>query len=117
MARLRQTRRGDVIVAPFPFTDLTGSKVRPAVVLAVVGRSDYLMCQVTSNAFADPDAVELARSDMAAGGLHRRSYAQLTKLFTGNESLIRKRVGRLTVRKSDELAQRVIQFLTDSLNT
>jgi len=39
---------GDVVVVPFPFTDLASSKVRPAVVLATSMRDDILLRQVTS---------------------------------------------------------------------
>ncbi len=40
---------GEVVLVPFPFSDLSAAKVRPAVVLADVGRGDWVLCQVTSN--------------------------------------------------------------------
>ena len=42
---------GDVVVVPFPFTDLTSQKVRPALVLASLDRGDVLLCQITSKPF------------------------------------------------------------------
>ena len=39
---------GEVGVIPFPFSDLTQSKVRPALCLADAGRGDYVLCQITS---------------------------------------------------------------------
>ena len=41
---------GEVVVVPFPFTDLASSKVRPAVVLASLSRGDVILCQITSQA-------------------------------------------------------------------
>jgi len=38
-----------VVVIPFPFSDLSGVKLRPAIVMADTGRGDWLLCQVTSN--------------------------------------------------------------------
>jgi mRNA interferase MazF len=50
---------GKVILVPFPFSDLSQSKLRPAVVLAGVGRGDWILCQVTSNPYGDPLAIPL----------------------------------------------------------
>ena len=44
---------GQVVVLPFPFSDLTRNKFRPALLLAEVGRGDWIACQITSNAFAE----------------------------------------------------------------
>ncbi len=79
---------GAVVLIPFPFSDLSQSKLRPAVVLADVGRGDLVLCQVTSNAYADSLAVELGQPAFAVGSLHRTSYARPGKLFTANASLV-----------------------------
>jgi mRNA interferase MazF len=48
---------GSVVLVPFPFSDLSQSKLRPAVVLADAGRGDWILCQVTSSPYADAKAV------------------------------------------------------------
>ena len=48
---------GQIILVPFPFSDLTQAKLRPAVVLADAGRGDWILCQVTSNPYGDANAV------------------------------------------------------------
>jgi mRNA interferase MazF len=65
------------------------------VCLADAGRGDWVLCQITSNAYGDPDAVPLDAPDFAAGGLLTASFARPGKLFTANRSLVARSVGRL----------------------
>ena len=43
---------GAVILVPFPFSDLSQAKLRPALVLADVGKNDWILCQITSNPYS-----------------------------------------------------------------
>ena len=89
-------RRGDVILIDFPFSDLTTRKRRPAVVLADAGRGDWVLCQVTSNAQADPSAIRLDAADFSSGGLSHVSFVRPLKLVTANRRVFHRRMGRLT---------------------
>ena len=89
-------RRGSVVLVRFPFSDLSSSKRRPAVVLADAGRGDFVLAQVTSKPYADRGAVELTEASFARGGLDLTSYARPGKLFTANDALIVREVGTLT---------------------
>ena len=40
--------KGDIVVLPFPFSDLSASKRRPALVLADLQGDDIILCQITS---------------------------------------------------------------------
>ena len=44
---------GSIVLLPFPFSDLSNSKIRPALILAAAGRGDWILCQITSKAYAD----------------------------------------------------------------
>ncbi len=57
---------GDVVLIPFPFSDLSRSKLRPTVVLAGVGSNDWIMCQITSNPYADHKAIALTDESFAS---------------------------------------------------
>ena len=81
---------GTVALVRFPFSDLSQTKIRPALVLADVGRGDWILCQITSNPYADPNAILLEPQNFVRGSLGLRSYARPGKLFTGNEQLISK---------------------------
>jgi mRNA interferase MazF len=102
---------GDVVLVRFPFSDLSAAKVRPAVVLAAVGRSDWVLCQITSNAYGDPLAISLSNDDFETGGLMVASCARPGKLFTANSSLIIRGVGKLNVLASIRLLDAVVELL------
>jgi mRNA interferase MazF len=87
---------GAVVLVPFPFSDLSASRLRPAVALADAGRGDWVLCQVTSNPYADPSAIQITGLDFSTGSLHATSYARPGKLFTAHESLFTGQVGELT---------------------
>jgi mRNA interferase MazF len=84
-----------IVVIPFPFSDLSGTKLRPAVVLAEAGHGDWLLCQITSNPYSDANAIRLTGAELQKGALNAVSFARPLKLFTANEDLIAKRVAIL----------------------
>ena len=77
---------GKVVLVPFPFSDLSQSKLRPAVVLADAGRNDWILCQITSKPYGAPHAIVLRDESFSAGGLQIESFARPGKLFTANSS-------------------------------
>lgn len=87
---------GEVVLVPFPFSDLTQSKVRPAVCLANAGRGDSILCQITSQPYGDPMAIRIEDVDFASGGLQAVSYIRPAKLFTGDSTLIVRSAGTLS---------------------
>ena len=102
---------GAVVLVPFPFSDLSDAKVRPAITLADVGRGDWILCQVTSNPYGDPHAIPLDKSDFASGGLLISSYARPGKLFTAHNSLIVRTVGKLNDPSFQRILGAVVRLL------
>jgi len=102
---------GSVVLVRFPFSDLSASKLRPAVVLAGVERDDWILCQVTSNPYSDARAVEISESDFASGSLTRTSYARPGKLFSANTSLMQRVVGALNAQKQKTVIDAVVAIL------
>ena len=64
---------GQTVVVYFPFSDLTASKLRPAIVLAEAGRGHWILCQITSKSSGDPRAIQLDAADFARGSLRLTS--------------------------------------------
>ena len=84
-----------VVLVPFPFSDLSQAKPRPAIVLADAGRGDWILCQVTSKPYGDSRAIALSNEDFASGSLRIASAARPGKLFTASHDLMVARVGVL----------------------
>ncbi len=102
---------GAVVLVPFPFSDLSQTKLRPAVVLADTGRGDWVLCQVTSNPYGDARAIALAADDFRSGGLRGVSYARPGKLFTANRDLVVREVGKLKDEPFIRIVDAVIALL------
>lgn len=103
---------GAVVLVRFPFSDLSRTKLRPAVALADADRGDWILCQVTSNPYSDVRAVPLSDEDFETGSLQRKSYARPGKLFTANRALIVKQVASLR----DEPFQRIVEAVVGVLH-
>ncbi|SRR5260370_32991942 len=103
--------RASVVLVDFPFSDLSQTKLRPAVVLAQANRQDWFLCQITSNAGIDERAIEIRTPDFVAGSLRQTSFARPNKIFTGHESLINRRVGILSEKATGEIVEAVVKLL------
>jgi mRNA interferase MazF len=107
------SQAGAIVLLPFPFSDLTQAKLRPAVALTSAGRGDWILCQVTSNPYGDADAIGLTPESFLTGSLRVRSYARPLKLFTANARLVVGQAGllRTEVRRqiADVLIARLLQ--------
>ena len=102
---------GSVVLVPFPFSDLSRAKRRPAVVLAHAERGDWILCQITSNPYGDPSAVALDATAFAHGDLRVASYARPGKLFTASEELVVAEVGMLTADALMRIVNAVVNVL------
>lgn len=103
---------GKVILIPFPFSDLSQSKVRPALILAVTKRDEYILCQITSKAYSDSQAIEIVNEDFKSGGLRKVSYARTSKLFTGSGELFLSQAGDLRDAKFNLILDQVVKMFS-----
>ena len=103
--------KGDIVVIPFPFSDLSGSKRRPAYVLADLPGDDIILCPITSQYSRDSFAVLLTETDFASGSLPAVSFVRPTRIFTADKNII----VRKTVTVKSETKEKVFQRLIDLL--
>ncbi len=102
---------GSVVLIPFPFSDLSHSKLRPAVVIAEVSHSDWILCQITSQAYSDSEAIEISDDSFQQGSLQRVSYVRPGKLFTAHSTLIRREVGQLSPEVLKHIVNKIKQLI------
>jgi mRNA interferase MazF len=103
--------KGDVAVIPFPFSDLTQTKRRPALVLAELPGDDLILCQITTNLNGDRSAVLIETKDFVNGKLDRSSNIRPNKLFTADQNIIIKIAGHLKPEKTNEAIQKLKELL------
>ena len=102
---------GQGVIVHFPFSDLTASKLRPAVVLAEAGRGDWIRCQITSKSYGDIRAIPLDAADFVRGSLRLASSVRPGKLFTAHTSLVAGQVGELQPGKFSAVRDAVVQMI------
>ena len=104
--------KGDVVVLPFPFSDLTANKKRPALVVANLTGDDVIVCLITSQNAKDNYAISLSSSDFADGKLKQNSNIRPNRLFTADSNVILYRVGTLEKSKSEEVTTIIIEIFS-----
>ena len=105
--------KGDVVVVPFPFSDLSSTKRRPALDAAALGTGDDgVLCQITSRTVADNFSIHIAESDFVTGGLRRKSNVRPNRLFTADTRIILYRAGQLSIRKMRAVTAKIIEIIS-----
>ena len=108
-------RAGAVVLVRFPFSDLSSSKLRPALVVAAAGGTDWVLSQITSKAYGDPLAVPLRAASFVEGGLPLESFVRPSKLFTANDSIIARQVAQLSDQAHGQVVDAIVRVLQGSM--
>jgi len=96
-------QRGDIVLASFPFTDLSGVKIRPALVVQCDHNNqrldDFILAMITRTVHraAEPTQllVDVATSEGKASGLLHTSVVKCEHLLTLHSSLLTRLIGKL----------------------
>ena len=103
---------GDVVSVTFPFSNLKGQKLRPALILAQVEFDNLILCQITSKPYSSKTAIRIEVSDFIKGSLPVISFVRPDKLFTADASIIKSTAGELTPKIRIKILQRVRRLFT-----
>ena len=103
--------KGDVVVVPFPFSDLTNAKRRPALVIAELSKNDLMLCLITSQPANDDYTTSIEDDDFETGSLNRVSYVKSNRVFTANEKIIAYTAAKIKPEKLTEIITKLIAIL------
>ena len=103
--------KGDIVVLPFPFSDLSEAKRRPALVVATLTRNDLMLCMITSQSADDRYTTAITDDDFIAGGLSRDSFIKANRVFIANEKIIAYKAGTLTKTTVEKVISKLIAIL------
>jgi mRNA interferase MazF len=101
--------KGDIVLITFPFTDLSGSKLRPAVVLADT-TLDLTVCFMTTQ-LGWQEVTDVLLTPGAANGLRKPSLIRTSKIATLDRTLAKGLLGRLSGQEISELNTKLKQLL------
>ena len=104
--------RGDIVVIPFPFSDLSDSKRRPALVLADLRGDDIILCQITSQTTKDIYSLPINEHDFLSGKLNVPSNIRPNRIFTADKNIVIKRVALIDKTTIDAVVQKIISMLS-----
>jgi len=103
--------KGDVVVVPFPFSNLTKAKRRPALVIAALEGDDLILCQITSQTIKDKYAISLNENDFTKGTLKQKSNVRPNRIFTADQHIILYQVAHLNPQKIAEVIEMIASIL------
>ena len=116
MARTTPFDPGTVVLVRFPFTDLTGTKQRPALVLSSRGHQrsprDVIVAGISGHRVDSPGSFDHVVADWEHAGLLMPSVVRCGKLVTLERALIRRALGELTQNDLDGVRKRVSAALS-----
>ena len=100
--------KGDIVLIPFPFTDLSDSKIRPALVL-YVGQYDVTVSFISTKLYWKSE-VDLILIPNEANGLKKEFLVKLSKIATLDIGLIQGKLGNIQYDDFVELDKNLIKL-------
>lgn len=103
--------KGDVVVIPFPFSDLSSVKKRPALVVTSLEGDDIIVSQITATR-SDQYSITVKKGDFISGSLSQDSNVRPNRLFTADSSAILYKAGQLAPSKIKEVVEKIIDIIS-----
>ena len=105
-----------VVLIPFPYSDLSGAKKRPALVISSsdfnINNDDVICCLITSNPEYTKHSIKISDKDMETGHLEFESKVKSYRIFTVNKKLIYRVLGKLNLTKSKLIIDEISKIIS-----
>lgn len=115
LSRSYSASQRDIVLIPFPFSDLSKAKYRPAIVMSnnTYNRKfrDFIGIPLTTNPNTRNHTVPVTSRDMATGSLTVVSVAKVDKVFSLEQKLVVKTYGQLRQDVFDKIRDELIKLL------
>lgn len=107
-------KQKDIILIPFPYTDLTANKLRPAVIISNhsnQSKDDVICCLITSK---KPDyGINIQNNNLEQGKLPFTSWIKPNRIFTVHKKIIQKKVSQINSTLHKEMLNEITSFLKE----
>ncbi len=107
--------QGEIIIVPFPFSDLSSVKKRPVLVLSKQidnnTSDDIITCGITSNIKDSKYSIFIENKDLDKGQIPTKSRIKVDKLFTLNKRIVEKSVGRINKKTFNEVKKEFFKLI------
>ena len=109
-------KQGDIVLLPFPYSDLSSAKKRPALVLSnnkFNGSSDDIACcLITTNPKKDELSIAINDADVSNGKLHFESRIKPYRLFTVEKRIVVRKICSLKKAKFNETIEKLSEIIS-----
>jgi len=107
--------QGEIVVVPFPFSDLSDRKQRPVLVLSKhlynLKSDDIITCAMTSNIKQVKHSIMINNRNLQAGSIPRDSMIKVDKLFSLEKSMIKKRIGKVNPETFEKIRDEFVSLV------
>jgi mRNA interferase MazF len=105
--------KGEVVVLPFHFSDLSQAKRRSALVIAELEGNDVILCQITSLEIMDRYVISINDNDFESGGLRKPINVRPNRIFTADRYIVLYGIGFLKKEKISEVIENVVKIIRE----
>ena len=108
--------QGDLLLVPFPFSDQSGKKVRPVIVISNndfnIASEDIIVVGVTSNISKDKYTINLTDKDLDEGKLHTNCCIKIENILKLDKELIVKKIGKVNKNTFKEIVSKLNEIIS-----